>query len=159
MHEYFLRLFTFNNWANQLTCLSVIKHQLKDEKITALLSHLVHAQSNWYKRITEKQADQPVWSLVELFQIPLLLEQNGNLWLEYLKEREDDFFRKSIPYTNMAGQPYLNTVQDILVHVVNHATYHRGQVIGRIRELGCVPPATDYIIYAQLQPIGKNSNG
>jgi uncharacterized damage-inducible protein DinB len=32
-------------------------------------------------------------------------------------------------------------------HVVNHATLHRGQVVGMIRQLGITPPATDLLFY------------
>jgi uncharacterized damage-inducible protein DinB len=32
-------------------------------------------------------------------------------------------------------------------HVVNHATLHRGQVVGMIRQLGIVPPTTDLLFY------------
>ncbi|MEP7352919.1 MAG: DinB family protein [Acidobacteriota bacterium] len=34
-----------------------------------------------------------------------------------------------------------------MLHVVNHATLHRGQVMGMIRQLGIAPPVTDLIFY------------
>ena len=35
----------------------------------------------------------------------------------------------------------------LLLHVVNHATLHRGQVMGMIRQLGIAPPATDFLFF------------
>jgi len=35
----------------------------------------------------------------------------------------------------------------VLLHIVNHATLHRGQVMGMLRQLGHVPPGTDYLFY------------
>ena len=35
----------------------------------------------------------------------------------------------------------------VLLHIVNHATLHRGQVMGMLRQLGRVPPGTDYLFY------------
>ena len=37
--------------------------------------------------------------------------------------------------------------RDILLHVVNHATYHRGHVADMLYELGLFPPATDYPVF------------
>jgi uncharacterized damage-inducible protein DinB len=37
-------------------------------------------------------------------------------------------------------------------HVVNHATLHRGQVVGMIRQLGITPPATDLLFYLMSRP-------
>jgi uncharacterized damage-inducible protein DinB len=36
-------------------------------------------------------------------------------------------------------------------HVVNHATLHRGQVVGMIRQLGLQPPAVDLLYYLIAQ--------
>ena len=33
------------------------------------------------------------------------------------------------------------------MHVVNHATLHRGQIVGMLRQLGVTPPATDIVFY------------
>jgi uncharacterized damage-inducible protein DinB len=40
----------------------------------------------------------------------------------------------------------LPLVQQML-HVVNHATLHRGQVVGMMRQLGITPPPTDLLFY------------
>ena len=35
----------------------------------------------------------------------------------------------------------------IVMHVVNHGTLHRGQIVGMLRQLGVKPPATDIVFY------------
>jgi uncharacterized damage-inducible protein DinB len=40
-----------------------------------------------------------------------------------------------------------------VVHVVNHATLHRGQVVGMLRQLGIRPPATDLVFYYYEQAV------
>ena len=152
MNDYFVRLFQFNNWANKIVCNFLIQNQIDDSDCISLMSHLLLAQSNWYKRIIGEQNDQPVWNIIELPELLKQLEENGIVWLDYVRTLDPGHFGKSMDYHNMAGQPFRNSIQDTLVHVVNHATYHRGQIILRIRESGFVPPSTDYIQFARIFP-------
>jgi uncharacterized damage-inducible protein DinB len=43
-------------------------------------------------------------------------------------------------YRLLSGQPGRSTFSQILQHVVNHASYHRGQVTTMLRQLGAAPP-------------------
>ena len=52
-----------------------------------------------------------------------------------------------ITYVNFAGETWTYALGDMLVHVVNHATYHRGQVATLLRQLGKKPLSTDYLLY------------
>jgi uncharacterized damage-inducible protein DinB len=45
-----------------------------------------------------------------------------------------------LEYRLLNGQPGASPVWQILQHVVNHATYHRGQVTTMLRQLGAAPP-------------------
>jgi uncharacterized damage-inducible protein DinB len=42
-------------------------------------------------------------------------------------------------YKNLAGQDFKNIFWHMFQHVVNHATYHRGQVTTMVRQLGANP--------------------
>ena len=58
-------------------------------------------------------------------------------------------------HRNLAGVMYDVPVGQLILHVVNHATYHRGQVVIMLRQLGRTPPSTDLIVYyrERLQPV------
>lgn len=155
MNEYFERLFHFNNWANHTIAHCLVENNIDDPDCIKLLSHLLLAQSNWYKRIAGQQEDEPVWQILELPQLITGLESNGELWPKYVRDLSPGNFREWKNYNNLAGQPQENTVQDLLAHVVNHATYHRGQIARRIRELGFTPPTTDYVLFAKNFPTEK----
>jgi uncharacterized damage-inducible protein DinB len=59
-----------------------------------------------------------------------------------------DGISKVIDYQSMAGQPMRSVLWHMLQHVVNHATYHRGQVTTLLRQLGAAPPRSmDLIAY------------
>jgi uncharacterized damage-inducible protein DinB len=53
-------------------------------------------------------------------------------------------------YLNLKGQPFAAPRWQVLLHVVNHASLHRGQVMSMLRQLGHPSPATD-LIYFYLQ--------
>ena len=60
-----------------------------------------------------------------------------------------------IEYTMMNGDPRASVFWQMLQHVVNHASYHRGQVTTMMRQLGAAPPQpTDLITFYRLRPNG-----
>jgi uncharacterized damage-inducible protein DinB len=50
-----------------------------------------------------------------------------------------------ISYKNTKGEPWTDTVQDILTHVLMHSAYHRGQIASQMRASGQTPAYTDFI--------------
>lgn len=52
-----------------------------------------------------------------------------------------------ISYENPAGTPWTYSLRHMVQHVVNHSTYHRGQVAGMLRQVGTTPQATDFLVY------------
>jgi uncharacterized damage-inducible protein DinB len=47
----------------------------------------------------------------------------------------------------------VSPIWQIVLHLVNHATLHRGQVMAMLRQLGAVPPPTDLMVYYREQKI------
>ena len=45
------------------------------------------------------------------------------------------------------GDTFTRPLGETLVHIVNHGTYHRGQVATLLRQLGKIPASTDYLLY------------
>jgi uncharacterized damage-inducible protein DinB len=50
-----------------------------------------------------------------------------------------------INYRNLAGQPFSTPVWQVILHVVNHGTHHRGQVVTMLRQLGQTPNNIDLV--------------
>lgn len=75
-------------------------------------------------------------------------------WEEVRAERDallagldDEGLDRVVAYRNIAGRDYRSTMAQMLRHVINHATYHRGQIVTLLRQLGATPPATDLIAF------------
>jgi uncharacterized damage-inducible protein DinB len=52
-----------------------------------------------------------------------------------------------VNFTFIGGGPATLSRRDILLHVVNHGTYHRGNVAAMMYQLGAVPPTTDLPVF------------
>jgi len=57
---------------------------------------------------------------------------------------------RRITYENLAGVPWTYSLRHMLQHIVNHSTYHRGQVAAMLRQLGAVPPPTDLLVFMDV---------
>lgn len=68
-------------------------------------------------------------------------------WLEFADSLNDSGLTRIISYKDMAGNPHETPLWQIILHCVNHATLHRGQVMAMFRQLGLKPPQTDLIFY------------
>jgi uncharacterized damage-inducible protein DinB len=66
----------------------------------------------------------------------------------YFERMNDHGLERVMPYRLLNGQPGASMLWHMLQHVVNHASYHRGQVTTLLRQLGAAPPrSTDLITY------------
>ncbi|MFN0109201.1 MAG: DinB family protein [Blastocatellia bacterium] len=76
------------------------------------------------------------------------LESNRKAFLDSLSE---ETLQADLNYKNVKGEPHSLPLVALMQHVVNHATLHRGQVVGMIRQLGITPPAVDLLFYLLAQ--------
>jgi len=59
----------------------------------------------------------------------------------------EESLEKIVGSVNTKGQPFQYALWKMMVHVVNRSTYHRGQVITMLRQLGAEPVATDFLVF------------
>lgn len=149
MKHYFLKLYQYNQWANQRVLDCLLGQKVKDDQVLKLMSHVVSALFIWLSRIEGKSpAPYPLW---KVYPLDTLVAMNGEItkrWLDFV-ERTDDFSRL-LEYTNYVGDPYKNNVEQIMIHLVNHSSYHRAQVALLLRQMGLEPVNTDFITYDRI---------
>jgi uncharacterized damage-inducible protein DinB len=68
-------------------------------------------------------------------------------WEEWLAPLTDEGVRVKVAYRDLKGNDYVQPLWQILLHVVNHGTHHRGQAAGFLRAMGYAPPALDLIAF------------
>jgi uncharacterized damage-inducible protein DinB len=115
-----------------------------------LFSHVLTAQHAWAKRILNQAPDFGVWEVQNVKDFQSISDHNFKLIEEIL---QNSSLEKDITYKNVAGDEFTNRVEDILLHVCNHSTYHRAQIATMLRVAGYVPPVTDYIMLKRTNQI------
>ncbi|MBX2969112.1 MAG: DinB family protein [Cyclobacteriaceae bacterium] len=149
MKEYFLKLYRYNAWANSRVLGALAQQKVTDDKILTLMSHVMAAQLLWLHRILGLPApDVELWKKYSLERLQQLSEEGSSRWLEFIEDQDD--FNRQLRYHNYVGHSFENNIEHIMIHTVNHATYHRGQVALLMRERGYEPVNTDFITYDRV---------
>lgn len=117
--------------------------------VRGTLAHVVGAEWIWLRRWRgESPAAAPGWvagaSLSELRDRLASIEADRDAYLTGLPDGD---LARIVEYRTLSGQAGADRLEDLVRHVVNHATYHRGQVATQLRQLGVAPPGTDLVIY------------
>jgi uncharacterized damage-inducible protein DinB len=116
---------------------------ISHHSILGTMTHLHFADWIWYTRVAEA-IDKPAETLEALERDWPDLQQRWEVFCDGLSEAD---LARPIPYRSIRGYDAVANVEQVVLHLVNHGTLHRGQVMGMIRQLGIVPPGTDLMHY------------
>jgi len=149
MKAYFLKLYQYNAWSNKRVLGCLTRQNVRDEKILSIMGHIVAAQFLWLHRIKGlPPASVKLWGEYTLEQVVSMGEEAGRLWLEFVESTDD--FNRELTYTNYVNDPYVQNVETIMIHLVNHSSYHRAQIALLLRQKGYEPINTDFITYDRV---------
>lgn len=161
MKEILLQFSAYNIWANQKIMEVILA--LPDEKQVAevpssfnslykTILHMWDAESAWWQRM----------KLQERLVIPSEnfngtmkdvingLMQQSNQWLDWISSASDIALDHVFQYQNSKKEQFKQPIYQMVLHIFNHGTYHRGQLINMLRQLGVEKlPQTDFIIYSR----------
>ena len=156
------KLFDYTEWANHLV-LTAAENLTEDQRrhdfkisygsIHGTLLHMAGAEWVWLERWHGRShssllngADFP--DLASIRDRWRQVESERRSWLEGVGEEQ---LQRDLSYRNVKGDPITLPLVEQMQHVVNHATLHRGQVVGMIRQLGIQPPSVD-LLYFLIEP-------
>ena len=148
----------FHHWASQRivqASRSLSPEQLQKDHGTAFhsvfgtLVHIYQADAAWFGRINGNPDSQtstypPKSDLAGLSSDWFALLDRAVDWSSKLSEAD---WSKIISYKDSRGSAHQTALLPILMHLVNHGSYHRGQVSQLLRQSGVTPPATDLIMF------------
>jgi uncharacterized damage-inducible protein DinB len=76
-------------------------------------------------------------------------------WEQVISRLNEEEFDRTVHYENTGGEPFTNTVGELLLHTINHGTHHRAQIATLVRSAGGEPEMIDNIVFLrQDQPQG-----
>ena len=151
-------LFAYNQWANTrfTDALRGLEPGLLTKPLVSSFpslletcGHLVGAEWVWLRRwLGESPGGIPDWVTRPLFEDLMArltgLESERDAFLQTLGGSELD---GAVAYRFISGDSRVTPLADLFVHVVNHSSFHRGQLTTLLRQVGATPPSTDYILY------------
>jgi len=150
------RLFAYNRWANARSfeaASALSPEELGREvggsfaSVLGTLTHLVGAEWVWLERWHGRSPRALPQSFAGLAELRSRLAEVEAGQERLLSEMTSERLAGEISYINFKGERFTYPLADTLVHVVNHGTYHRGQVTTLLRQLGSSPLATDFLVF------------
>ena len=146
----FRRLFQYDYWANQAVSGALKSADMTSGHALALLAHIVGTQYEWFARIKEEASPLAIWPELSIAHCEQHADALGGIWQEFINTLDPSSLMATVAYKNSKGQPFTNSVAEILLHVLMHSKYHRGQVATEMRALGHTPAYTDFIVAARF---------
>lgn len=158
-----LKLAQYNLWANAKLLDWMIKagEDLADANcessfpsLRKTVYHIYDAEYAWIFRLTNQEL--LYWPPSRDFNFTMMefaevLKSQSQKLIDFVSQLDEQQLGDFIQYPNVKGVLFSNTIADIINHVINHGTYHRGQLITMMRTLGYTDlGATDYIAYCRL---------
>jgi len=131
-------------WADERMLAAVAEH-LPDQ--ISILQHIYLGEDIWFRRVTGDREAQIVNlpAPPDIAALERLWPEMHRQWLDWAASVED--WNQLIPHRNLKGEDFAMPAWQITLHLVNHGSFHRGQVAAMLRGAGFAPPATDLIIY------------
>ena len=161
------QLFNYTEWANGLVMDAAAA--LPDESlrrdvccshqsIFGTLLHMAGAEWIWLERWNGRSPGRDEawsqWTTESCPDLATLKDRWRHLvrqrW-SYVSELDNTKLTSELPFKLLSGDSSSMRLVDQMQHVANHATMHRGQVVGMIRQLGLEPPSTDLLFYLRRE--------
>jgi uncharacterized damage-inducible protein DinB len=117
--------------------------------IHGTLVHLIGACDVWLRRWNGETPTRP-WDEKDFKSFTLVKQQWDNYQAQlgdFLEDMSDERLNAPLSYKDMKGNPYSTTLWKQMQHLVNHGSYHRGQIVTLLRILGMKAATTDLIYY------------
>ena len=160
-------LFDYTEWANRLAldaAAALSEEGLRRDfaishgSIFGTLLHMAGAEwiwlERWHGRSPAKAEAWSLWTTESCADLPTLIGRWHDLVdrrARFISELDESQLKADLPFKLLSGDPSSLPLVDQMQHVVNHATLHRGQVVGMIRQQGLEPPSTDLLFYLRRE--------
>jgi len=161
MKEILQQYAAYNIWANQKIT-EVILALPEDKQFTEIpssfdslyrtLLHMWDAESAWWQRMKLQErlvipSENFKGTMKELVNN---LAQQSIQWLDWISGASDIALDHVFQYQNSRKEQFKQPIYQMVLHVINHGTYHRGQLINMLRQLGVEKlPQTDFIVWSR----------
>ncbi len=116
--------------------------------------HMLDAESIWWQRLKllERLTVPSQQFKGTMQELVTELHQQSKLWEDWIANASELSIEHVFQYQTFTKEQYKQPTWQMLLHVFNHSTYHRGQLINMLRQLGVEKlPGTDFSLWARGQ--------
>ena len=151
----------YNYWANEklATVISGLGEPLFFQQVPSsfpnlfeTIEHIWQAELVWRQRILQTApSKKPEFSSKDMKALLETLLLESKQWQAFIGQTSEEKLLEMVPYNNWQGLPFTTPLWQIVQHIFNHSTFHRGQLVTMLRHLGVTAlPSTDYITYTRI---------
>jgi uncharacterized damage-inducible protein DinB len=163
MKELLKQLAAYNVWANQKlfeVILALPEEKQKQEVPSSFKSlydttlHMWNAESVWWQRMKlQERIVVPMENFKGTMQeLTVELLQQNRQWQEWVSNATEAALDHVFQYQNARKEQFKQPIYQMILHVFNHGTYHRGQLVNMLRQLGVEKiPQTDFIVWSRMK--------
>ena len=148
-------LYEYTDWANDrmLAAIGGVSEEEYGREIVSsypsirgTIAHIAFAEWLWLRRWRgESPLDIPEWAGgLGFAAVRDRIMDTAADRRAYLEELPEEAVGSVLHYRSTSGDPFTMPLDGLLVHCANHSTYHRGQLVTMLRQVGATPPNTDY---------------
>lgn len=161
MKEIFVQLAAYNIWANQLllSAIEALPEEQQKAEVKSSFSSLYHtalhmwsAESIWWQRIKLQERIIPPAENFngDMHDVASGLLQQNRQWQDWVVNAQEHMLQHEFIYYNSKKEKFKQPVYQVLTHLFNHGTYHRGQLVNMLRQSGIDKiPSTDFILWTR----------
>lgn len=151
------KLFAYHQWASQKV-LQLVEDSGEEyytkigensfPSIRETIAHVIGVEKMWFKRMNGVKSPEfehfDVDTVEKAKNALLLLHAEMELYFASLSAVS---WQEELDYRNMKGDEFRHSREEMLFTVVNHASYHRGQITSLLRQFGKTGIPLDYIYF------------
>jgi uncharacterized damage-inducible protein DinB len=163
------RLLDYTEWANQHVVRAAAVLSVDDWRrdlgsshggVRGTLAHMLFAEWVWLERWkgvspTKRPDEAEFADILALRDRWRVVEEHRRDWFANLR---DGAVAELVRYRMLDGTAAEAPLWQLMQHVVNHATYHRGQVVTMLRQLGAKAVSTDLLFYDREKAAARTQN-
>ena len=163
MKELLAKYVAYNLWANGIFADLILKLPAGDvfkelpssfKTIQETVFHMCFAESIWRQRLMLAERIIPLNEALKSDTTALckeLISQSNQLH-QWVSGKNELALTHVFEYKNLKGEFFKQPVNEVLLHVCNHGTYHRGQLVNMLRQLGFDKiPQTDFSFWSRTK--------
>ncbi len=147
---------SYNLWANKRIAglllpldTAILDKEVKSSftSLRKTVMHIWDAELAWLNRLRGVAFK---WPPTAVFSSPAINDflKTSEAFDTYVKGKDEAYFAAATSYKDSKGNDYTTVNSGIVMHCMNHSTFHRGQIVTMLRETGITQlVSTDLITY------------